>query len=94
MAKHYSPEFRDNAVDLVLKEGLKVKQAAQDLSIGKSTLDKWIQRRKASDQQTGVLNEQDYAELKRLRRENRTLKMERDILKKATVFFAKSNPES
>lgn len=88
----FSPEFKDEAVRLVLEQSVGVKQAAADLGIGQSTLQKWVsahRERKATNGQ--VVSEADMAELKRLRKENHRLRMERDILKKATAFFAKEN---
>lgn len=83
-------EFRIEAVRLALTSGLSRKQVAADLGIGLSTLGKWI----ASDKHAGLMSGRDDdkdKELVRLRKENRILREERDILKKATVFFASQN---
>lgn len=88
--RKFSPEFKDEAVRLVLTQGVKVAQAARDLGIGQSTLQKWVSAYKEREQSNGqAVSEADMAELKRLRKENHRLRMERDILKKATAFFAK-----
>ena len=80
-------EFRQDAVRIVLTSGLKRKQVADDLGVGMSTLNKWI----TSHRDTEVVSKEDLGlarENDRLRREVRILKEERDILKKATQFFA------
>jgi transposase len=80
-------EFRQDAVRIALTSGLNRKQVADDLGVGMSTLNKWIPAHRGTDvvskADLGLAQEND-----RLRRENRILKEERDILKKATQFFA------
>lgn len=89
MPQKYNEEFKSEAVNLVKEQGLSIQQAASDLGIGQSTLNKWIA---ASKPKSGseILSESEKEELKRLRKENHTLRMERDILKKATAFFSKN----
>jgi len=80
-------EFRQDAVRIALTSGLTRKQVADDLGVGMSTLNKWITARRDTD----VVSKEDLdlaKENDRLRREIRILKEERDILKKATQFFA------
>ena len=91
MRKRFTPEFKEEAASLVIKQGLTVKQAAADLGIGKSSLDKWLQRYRERQKDPNILSEGELAELKRLRTENRLLKMERDLLKKTAVYFAKGS---
>ena len=84
-------EFRQDAVRIALTSGLTRKQVADDLSVGMSTLNKWI----ATHRDTDVVSKEDMSlaqENDRLRRENRVLKEEREILKKATQFFASQKP--
>ena len=90
--RKYSREFKIEAVRMVTERGLPVLQVARDLGIDRSLLDRW-QRQLAADPKhafpgKGQLKPLE-EELRRLRLENETLKMERDILKKATAFFAK-----
>jgi len=88
----YSREFKISAVGLVQQQGYTVAQAAKSLGVDAASLRGWLKRLAAevaapSDSAGAV-----QAELRRLREENRRLTMERDILKKATAFFAKESP--
>ena len=83
--KRYSAEFKTEAVQLVLDGGLRKAEVARKLGVTATTLSEWIKNLAPE----GRLEEKDLkAEVKRLAEENRQLKMERDILKKATAFFA------
>ncbi len=90
MMKH-TEEFKRETVRIALSSGLSHERLAADMGIGKSTLGKWIARYRTAD---AVVEPQvDLArENERLRLENRILKEERDILKKATQFFASQKP--
>lgn len=84
-------EFREDSVRIALTSGLTRKQVASDLSVGVSTLNKWI----AAHRDTDVVSKQDVSlagENERLRCENQRLKEGRDILIKATQFFAGLKP--
>ena len=84
MAQKHSDEFRREAVRIALTSGLTRRQVANDLNVGFSTLAKWIQKSKPDDLPPAT--DVDLAkENERLRKENRLLMEERDILKKATV---------
>lgn len=83
----YTDEFKLEAVKLVLEQGLSLAQAARDLGIHANVLRNWKMKYLA-DQEDPSLTEDERMELARLRDENRRLRMERDILKKATAFFA------
>ena len=87
----FTREFEDEAVRLVRTSGRTQRAVAEDLGIGLSTLVRWISRsRDRQIEHPPAAREEDVvAELKRLRRENDVLRQERDILKKATAFFAK-----
>lgn len=86
--KTYTPEFKAEAVKLVVEQGLTRAQAARDLGVTESVLCRWVQVHLESAL-PGALSAAERDELKRLRRENTTLRKEREILKKATAFFAK-----
>ena len=80
-------EFRQDSVRIVLTSGLTRKQVADDLGVGMSTLNKWI----TAYRDTDVVSKEDLdlaQENERLRREIWLLTEEREILKKATQFFA------
>jgi transposase len=85
----YSREFKLSAVKLVTEQGYSVSEAAKSLGLDASLIRYW---RKQFGSEAGVSPESDsavQAELRRLREENKRLLMEREILKKATAFFAK-----
>jgi transposase len=90
--RSFTQEFKAGAVRLVLDEHKTVAQVARDLDVFPSSLGKWVEEARANrtNGRTG-LTTAEREELARLRRENRELKMERDILKKAAAFFAKES---
>ena len=89
--KRFTQEFRDEAVRLAQTSGRSRREVASDLGIGLSTLRNWIDSRRDRAMNEPPLDRQEnmLAELKRLRRENEVLRQEREILKRATAFFAK-----
>ena len=89
----FSAEFKAEATRLVLAEGLTVAQAARDLDLTESSLRNWVRQANvdAGHGPAGALTSEDQTELRTLRKENKRLRMEREILKKAAVFFAKEN---
>ena len=87
MGARRTPEFRAEAVRIALTSGLPRKQVATDLGVGFSTLSKWIQQDRADPNKATTQSDLE-RELTELRRENRLLREERDVLKKATQFFA------
>ena len=89
--RRFTGEFKAGAARLVLDEGKTIGAVARELDLTPSALAGWVARAQAdrTKGRTGLTSE-ERAELARLRKENRELRMERDILKKATAFFAKS----
>ncbi|MFU8804199.1 MAG: transposase [Bradymonadaceae bacterium] len=88
----YCDDFKADAVRLVEEENLPVARVARDLGVHKNTLRNWVDA--ARFESTGgsmPAGEDDRAELVKLRRENRILREEREILKKAAAFFAKES---
>ena len=79
---------------LVRDSGTSVGAVALEVDLTESALRDWVRQAEidAGRGAPGALTTEEREELGRLRRENRTLRMERDILKKATAFFAKENP--
>ena len=89
----FSEEFRAGAVRLVLDEGKSAGAVARDLDLTESALRSWVSRAQAdrTNGKSGGLTTLEREELARLRKEVRQLRLERDVLKKAAVFFAKEN---
>ena len=87
MGSRYTSEFRAEAVCLALTSGLPRRQIAADLGVGYSSLNNWIGKDRNDPEKPAGQSDLE-REVAELRRENRLLREERDILKKATVFFA------
>jgi transposase len=86
--KQYSKEFKEEAVALVREQGYGVPEAAKSLGIASNMLYRWKENIEAQIEGKVIsLDERD--ELKQLRKEVKTLRMEKEILKKASAFFAK-----
>ena len=92
--KHYSKQFKTDAVKLVTEQDFNVSEAARNLGIHHSSLRRWKRQLESDGNQAfpgkGNLSAEKQ-ELDRLRKENKRLRMEREILKKATAFFAKES---
>jgi transposase len=90
--RSFTEEFRAGAVRLVLDEGKTVGQVSRDLDLTETALREWVHRARAdqSHGRTG-LTTPEREELARLRKENRILAEEREILRKAAAFFAKQS---
>ena len=89
--RSHSEEFKREAVKLVTDEGYSMAEAARNLGVHVNLLRSW-KRKFESEETDETLTEDERMELARLRAENRRLRMERDILKKATAFFANQKP--
>jgi transposase len=87
--RRFDGEFKEQAVRLVLDEGKSVGAVARDLDLTETALREWVKRAQADRTQgrTG-LTTAEREELARLRKENRQLRLEREILKNAAAFFA------
>jgi transposase len=85
----FTAEQKAEAVRLVSETG-SLAQVASDLDLTRSSLTSWVKQAAvdAGEGPAGALTTEEKAEMTRLRRENRTLRMERDFLKKAAAFFA------
>ena len=86
--KQYPKEFKEEAVALVHEQGYSVAEAAKSLGIATNMLYKWKEKIEA-ERDGKALIEDERSELIRLRKENKELRMEKEILKKASAFFAK-----
>ena len=89
----FTPEFKAEAVRLCRLGDRSIEEVARDLDLTENSLREWIRRADADAGKgpAGALTSDERAELARLRRENRQLQMERDILKKAATFFARES---
>jgi transposase len=87
----YPAAFRAEAVQLVRGGGRSLTQAAQDLGVHHDTLRSWVKQADLDGGRRDGLTSEERAELARLRRENRILQEEREILKKAAAFFARES---
>jgi transposase len=83
----YSEQFKKEAVSLVTEHGYTIAQAAQVVDTGEKNLQRWV-KQQAQERSSECLDADERAELQRLRREVKTLRMEKEILKKASAFFA------
>jgi transposase len=84
----FTEDFKQEAVWLTETSGRTISQIAKDLDLGLSTLTRWKRQYREADLLAGPHDDKD-KELARLRKENELLRQERDLLKKATAFFAK-----
>ena len=85
----YPEEFRARAVELVRSSGKSQKEVARELGVSANALREWVKRADLdAGRRTDGLTTDERAELNRLRRENRVLAEEREILRKAAAFFA------
>ena len=89
--RQYTKEFKVEAVRLIVKEGRRISEVARDLGIKENLLSRWKKKSEEGKVEPfpgkGRLSPED-EELRQLRRENKRLRMERDILKKAVAIFS------
>jgi transposase-like protein len=88
--KSFSPEYREEAVKMVIETSRPIARVAKELGINEGTLGNWVsayRREHAGEEPPPTLTER--ARLRELERENRELKMENDFLKKAAAYFAR-----
>lgn len=89
--RKFTPEFKAEAIKLCSEPGQSIGRVAKNLGLTETALRAWVKQAKvdAGNGPAGALTTAEKAELAALRKENRELRMEREILKKATAFFAK-----
>ena len=87
----FPKQFKADAVSLVLDEDRSVRSVADALGIGPSTLAAWVRQARVDRGEREGLTTTERAELVRLRREVAQLRMERDLLKRATAFWVKES---
>jgi transposase len=91
MPRPHPPEFRQRAVDLVRLHDRPVSQIAKELGISDSCLRGWVRQADVEDGRKPGLTSDERAELVALRRKNRVLELEVEILKRASAYFAREN---
>jgi transposase len=87
----YPPEFRAEAVRLYRESGRSLNAISKDLGVSLESLRSWVNEAKIDGGEKAGLTTEERAELSRLREESRTLRMERDLLKKAAAYFARES---
>jgi transposase len=94
--RRYTREFKISAVKLVNEQGYSIPEAARSLGVDAANVRAWVETFSSNDVDDGGVTPSGEgalaAELRRLRKENARLLMEREILKKAAAFFAKEQP--
>jgi transposase len=88
--RKFTDEFKAETVKLIRKSGRTVGAVAEELDLTETAVRNWVKRAEASGSED-TLSPDERAELRRLRTENRELRMEKEILRKATAFFAKES---
>lgn len=86
--KQYPKEFKEEAVALIRDQGYSVAEASKSVGVATNLLYRWKDQQEQNSLNQG-LPEDERIELQRLRKENKELRMEKEILKKASAFFAK-----
>lgn len=86
---HYPPEFKREAVQLYRSSGESISKIAEELGVSTESLRRWVKQREIDEGEREGLSSGEREELSKLRRENKTLRQEREFLKKAAVFFAR-----
>ncbi len=90
--RKFTPEYKDEAVKLVIDSGKPAAKIAKDLGINEGTLGNWVAAyRRAHEGDEAPLTMSERARLRELEKENRELRMEREFLSKAAAFFAQKN---
>ncbi len=89
--RNYTKEFKEEAVNLYFQGDKGITQVAKDIGIPHNTLFQWVKaaEKSSTGPGNGSLTHDEREELKRLRKGNKQIKMERDFLKKVSVFFAR-----
>jgi len=86
--RSFTPEFKARTAELVLNSGKAVSEICRELDLTETAVRRWVKQAQIDAGQAPGLTSDEHAELARLRRENKVLREEREILKKAAAFFA------
>jgi len=90
--RKFTPEYRAEAVKLVLESREPIAKVARDLGINEGTLGNWVNTHRDSNPVSEELSLPERARFRELERENRELRLQAEFLKKAAAFFAKEQP--
>ena len=90
--RKFTPEYRAEAVKLVVETSQPIAQVARDLGINEGTLGNWVNTYRREHPASAELNLPERARLRELERENRELRLQTEFLKKAAAFFAREQP--
>ena len=89
--RSFTGEFKRDAVSMVIEGGRSIKSLAEGLGIGETSLGNWVRQARTDRGERAGLTTLEKVELVELRRENARLRMERDLLKRATAFWVKES---
>jgi len=87
--RSFTDEYKTEVVQLCCTSGKSIAEVARDLGLGETAVRRWVAQAEIDAGRRPGLTTEEHAELVALRKENRVLREERDILRRATVFFAK-----
>ena len=90
----FTKAFREDAIKLVMEQGYSCSEAGRRLGIHSSNISRWVREFRRDQEELaegGITRGELEEEVRRLRKENKRLEMEREILKKAAAFFAKES---
>jgi transposase len=86
--REFSAEFKARTVELIVSSGKSVNEVCRELDLTETAVRRWVKQARIDQGEAPGLTSDERAELARLRRENKVLREEREILKKAAAFFA------
>lgn len=86
--RSFTPEFKERTVELIESSGRSISDVCRELDLTESAVRRWVEQAEIDRGRKEGVTSAEREELERLRRENRILKEEREILKKAAAFFA------